>query len=151
MTTADLCGARPYERCVLRTFPGCDENVINALIQTSFSVIRRLLTSFATAGLLTSGVPVIAHDLFADDQICTGSTEASAPVRRYCLFIQYRHSLHHVRPQLTEAAYEKWTEAVRTVCTAGYPSYWASGLLLDRVIACEEELTRTLAPHLEDR
>ena len=132
----------------------CDENVINALIQTSFSVIRRLLTSIATAGLLTSGAPAIAHDLFVDDLNCStsrDSTEVSAPVRRYCLSIQYRHSLHHVRARLTEAAYEQWTEAVRSVCTAGYPSYWASGLLLDRVLACEDEITRTLLPHLEDR
>ena len=132
----------------------CDENVINVLIQTSFPVIRRLLTSVATAALLTSGAPATAHDLLVEDPICstsTDSTEVSAPVRRYCLSLQYRHSLHHVRAQLTEAAYEQWTEAVRTVCTAGYPSYWASGLLLDRVLACEDELTRTLVPHLEDR
>ena len=117
-------------------------------------MLRRLLTSIATASLLTSGAPATAHELFVDDPICSSirdSTEVSAPVRRYCLSTKYRHSLHHVRAQLTEAAYEQWTEAVRTVCTAGYPSYWASGLLLDRVLACEDQLTSTLVPHLEDR
>ena len=117
-------------------------------------MLRRLLTSIATASLLTSGAPATAHELLVDDPICSSSrdsTEVSAPVRRYCLSTQYRHNLHHVRAQLTEAAYEQWTEAVRTVCTAGFPSYWASGLLLDRVLACEDQLTSTLVPHLEGR
>ena len=129
-------------------------NYLLRQIQMSFPVIRYLLTSVATAVVIASGAPAIAHEVFVDDPICSSnvdSIEISAPVRRYCLSMQYRHSLHHVGARLTKAAYDQWIEAVRTVCTAGYPSYWASGLLLDRVIACEDELTRTLAPHLEDR
>ena len=114
-----------------------------------------LLSVLTAAGfLIASGAPAFSHTLYVEDPLCqsrSDTKDVAAPIRRYCLSIQYRHSLHHVRAQLTEDTYEQWTAAVRTVCTAGYPSYWASGLLLDRVLACEDELTRTLLPHLKDR
>ena len=114
-----------------------------------------LLSVLTAAGfLIASGAPAFAHALFVEDPLCQSSSDTkdvSAPIRRYCLFIKYRHSLHHAHTQLTEDTYEQWTQVVRGVCTAGYPPYWAATALLEEVLSCENELTQTLLPHLKDR
>ena len=76
-----------------------------------------LLSSLAAAGfLIASGAPAFSHTLYVEDPLCqsrSDTKDVSAPIRRYCLSIQYRHSLHHVRTQLTEDTYEQWTQVVR--------------------------------------
>ena len=114
-----------------------------------------LLSSLAAAGfLIASGAPALSHTLYVEDPLCQSSSDTkdvSAPIRRYCLLTKYRHSLHHVRAQLSEDTYELWTQGVRRVCTAGYPPYWAATPLLEEVLSCENELTQTLLPHLRDQ
>ena len=114
-----------------------------------------LLSVLTAAGfLIASGAPAFSHTLYVEDPLCqsrSDTKDVAAPIRRYCLSIQYRHSLRHLLAHLTEDTYEQWTQVVRRVCTAGYPPYWAATPLLEEVLSCENELTQTLLPHLRDQ